>query len=218
MKPKLAAMSYMLLNGQCAGIPQADLQAFKQQTQECIKPRTIATPVMSLFERAQKTSYPLVSAHKVEKKHGKVCISKEKLKTKCGGESGASANGMMQGGEQGAQEKMVKYACVAAPSLKARTLKKRAMKGESLGIELAPMATEYAKMESEPMPCGAYGSSGRMGGEKGVESGMESNISGSGVYSESKYSSRGYESEMPGMGGASGAGSGSGKGSASIKW
>merc|ERR1739842_199930 len=99
-------------------------------------------------------------------------------------------------------------------SLKARTLKKRAMKGESLGIELAPMATEYAKMESEPMPCGAYGSSGRMG----VESGMESNISGSGVYSESKYSSRGYESEMPGMGGASGAGSGSGKGSASIKW
>merc|ERR1711894_158878 len=93
-------------------------------------------------------------------------------KTKCGGESGASANGMMQGGEQGAQEKMVKYACVAAPSLKARTLKKRAMKGESLGIELAPMATEYAKMESEPMPCGAYGSSGRMGGEKGVESGM----------------------------------------------
>merc|ERR1712001_176095 len=99
---------------------------------------------------------------------------------KCGGESGASANGMMQGGEQGPKEKMVKYACVAAPSLKSRTLKKRAMKGESLGIELAPMATEYAKMESEPMPCGAYGSSsGRMGGEKGVESGMESNISGS---------------------------------------
>merc|ERR1719493_284258 len=105
MKPKLAAMSYMLQNAQCAGIPQADAQAFKQQTQECIKPRTIATPVMSLFERAQKSSYPLVSAHKVEKKHVKVCISKEKLKTKCGGESGASANGMMQGGEQGAQEK-----------------------------------------------------------------------------------------------------------------
>merc|ERR1711883_35279 len=171
------------------------------------KPRTIATPVMSLFEQVQKSSFPLVSAHKVEKKHGKVCISKEKLKTKCGGESGTSSNGMMQGGEQGAQEKMVKYACVASPSLKARSLKKRAMKGESLGIELAPMAS------------GAYGSSsGRMGGEKGVESGMESNISGSGVYSESKYSSRGYESEMPGMGGASGAGSGSGKGSASIKW
>merc|ERR1712066_804330 len=218
MKPKLAAMSYMLQNAQCAGIPQADAQAFKQQTQECIKPRTIATPVMSLFEQVQKSSFPLVSAHKVEKKHGKVSISKEKLKTKCGGESGSSSNGMMQGGEQGAQEKMVKYACVASPSLKARSLKKRAMKGESLGIELAPMATEYAKMESEPMPCGAYGSSGRMGGEKGVESGMESNISGSGVYSESKYSSRGYESEMPGMGGASGAGSGSGKGSASIKW
>jgi hypothetical protein len=219
MKPKLAAMSYMLQNAQCAGIPQADAQAFKQQTQECIKPRTIATPVMSLFEQVQKSSFPLVSAHKVEKKHGKVCISKEKLKTKCGGESGSSSNGMMQGGEQGAQEKMVKYACVAYPSLKARSLKKRAMKGESLGIELAPMATEYAKMESEPMPCGAYGSSsGRMGGEKGVESGMESNISGSGVYSESKYSSRGYESEMPGMGGASGAGSGSGQGSASIKW
>merc|ERR1712001_123747 len=63
---------------------------------------------------------------------------------------------MMQGGEQGAQEKMVKYACVASPSLKARSLKKRAMKGGSLGIELAPMATEYAKMESEPMPCGEY--------------------------------------------------------------
>jgi len=100
------------------------------------------------------------------------------------------------------------------------------MKGESLGIELAPMATEYAKMESEPMPCGEYwkngmkhitfGGSGM--GDWNVESGMESNISGSGVYSESKYSSRGYESEMPGMGGASGAGSGSGKGSASIKW
>ena len=50
--------------------------------------------------------------------------------------------------------KRVRYACVSAPSSKAESLKKRAMFGESLGVELNELATAYSKIERDPMNCG----------------------------------------------------------------
>merc|ERR1712141_982142 len=66
-----------ILKGRAVGLCgdlNGEIVADLRSPRNCIMKPKLA--VMSLFERAQKSSYPLVSAHKVEKKHGKVCISK----------------------------------------------------------------------------------------------------------------------------------------------
>jgi len=72
----------------------------------------------------------------------KICISKEKLNV-CGlTRNGESVSNAMDNG------KMVKYVCVSSPSVKAESLKKRAMVGESLSMELNELATSYTKTET----------------------------------------------------------------------
>merc|ERR1712055_649870 len=158
MKPKLAAESYMLPKRgnsyPCAGVPHADREELVAEIHECAQEIVVPTPIMPIFERALTAPMPFLSAHKVEKKMNKVCISKEKIKT-CGGASGARG---------GMTQKTVKFACVAGPSAKAQTLEKRAIAGESLGAELTGFSTAYTKMEAEPMYCGTWGATGGMGG------------------------------------------------------
>merc|ERR1711962_1304786 len=152
MKPKLVAIAFMLNKevndahfAQCKSIKPEDLQEYKREEQECTKEEIVKTPILSIWERAQRMTTPSVAAHKVEKHLNKICISKEKLK--CGGALGASGfTGMKKG-------KTVRYACVSAPSSKAESLKKRAMFGESLGVELNELATAYSKVERDPMNC-----------------------------------------------------------------
>merc|ERR1719402_1285697 len=156
MKPKLAAMSYMLnKNGNAypsAGVPQSDRAEFLAQIHQCARERVVPTPIVPVFERVRTLVMPLVSAHKVEKQMNRVCISKEKIKVSGGG-AGASSQGSMP-------QKLVKFACVAAPSVQAQTLEKRAMAGESLGAELTGLSTAYTKMVSEPMNFDSYGATG----------------------------------------------------------
>merc|ERR1712180_523290 len=91
------------------------------------------------------------------------------------------------------KSKMVKYACVPAPSSKAEGLKRRAMGGEALDFELNELPVSYTKMEKEPISCGVgngedgmgggYGSgSGRVGTgmEGGLGSGLEGHVNGMG--------------------------------------
>ena len=154
MKPKLVAISYILnKNGnepyfpKCNSIRPEDLQEYKREEQKCTKEVTVPTPMLAIWERSQRMSFPLVAAHKVEKQMNKICISKEKVKTCGGAPGGLSGSGMRK-------EKMVKYACISSPSSKAESLKKRAMVGESLGIELNGIATSYTKIEAEALTCG----------------------------------------------------------------
>merc|ERR1719283_174125 len=158
MQPKLVAISYMLnRNGydakfaQCHNIQQQDLAAYQREDQRCAKEEVMKTPILAIFERVQRMTLPLVAMHKVEKQMNKVCISKEKVKT-CGG--------LMAGkglGSGSMKEKLVKYACVSAPSAKAESLKKRAMGGEALDFELNELPISYTKMEKEPFYCGVKG-------------------------------------------------------------
>ena len=155
MQPKLVALSYMLnRNGydakfaQCHNVPQQDIAEYEREDQICMKEETVKTPILAVFERAQSMVRPLATMHKVEKQMNKVCISKEKVKT-CGG--------LMAGkglGSGSMKEKLVKYACVSAPSAKAESLKKRAMGGEALDFELNELPISYTKMEKEPFYCG----------------------------------------------------------------
>ena len=157
MQPKLVALSYMLnRNGydakfaQCHNVPQQDIAEYEREDQICMKEETVKTPILAVFERAQRMVRPLATMHKVEKQMNKVCISKEKVKT-CGGVLAGKplVPGMMK-------QKMVKYACVPAPSSKAESLQRRAMGGEALDFELNELAISYTKMEAEPLFCGMF--------------------------------------------------------------
>merc|ERR1712133_12834 len=149
MQPKLMAIAYMLnKNGsdphfaQCNNLPPQDLQQFKQEERECTKEVIVPTPIPSIWERSQRIAAPLLSAHKFEKRMNKICFSKEKLKV-CGlTQNGESVSNVMDNG------KMVTYGCVSSPSVKAESLKKRAMVGESLSMELNELATSYTKTET----------------------------------------------------------------------
>ena len=69
LAPKMAAYSYMLANAEnrCAGIPTADLPEFRRQSQECLKEKTIPTPLLPIFEHTLRSSKdPLVSAEENE--------------------------------------------------------------------------------------------------------------------------------------------------------
>jgi len=149
MQPKLMAIAYMLnKNGsdhhfaQCNSLPPQDLQQFKQEERECTKEVIVPTPILSIWERSQRMATPLLSAHKFEKHMNKICISKEKLRV-CGLTQNVESvsNGMENG-------KIVKYACLSSPSVKTESLKKRAMVGESLSMELNELATSYTKTET----------------------------------------------------------------------
>merc|ERR1719430_899572 len=158
MQPKLVAISYMLnRNGydakfaQCHNIEPQDLAAYQREDQKCAKEEVVKTPILAIFERVQRMTLPLVAMHKVEKQTNKVCISKEKVKT-CG-----SLLTGKQLGSGSMKEKLVKYACVSAPSAKAESLKNRAMAGEALDFELNELPISYTKMEKEPFYCGVKG-------------------------------------------------------------
>merc|ERR1712180_80520 len=69
------------------------------------------------------------------------------------------------------KSKMVKYACVPAPSSKAEGLKRRAMGGETLDFELNELPVTYTKMEKEPISCGVGNGEEVMGGGYGSGSG-----------------------------------------------
>merc|ERR1711962_1275048 len=170
----------------------------------------VKTPIMTIFERVKRMTLPLISTHKVEKQMNKICISKEKVKT-CGG---LLAGGL--GGSGMTKSKMVKYACVPAPSSKADGLKRRAMGGEALDFELNELPVSYTKMENEPISCGAgngeevmgggYGSGSGNGGYGmggGYGSGLEGGETGLGGGHRSGFGNGGY-----GMGGGYGSGLG----------
>merc|ERR1719283_351092 len=166
MQPKLVAISYMLnTNGydakfaQCHNIEQQDLAAYQREDHKCAKEEIVKTPILAIFERVRRMTLPLVAMHKVEKQMNKVCISKEKVKT-CGGHLTSK-----QLGSESMKEKLVKYACVSAPSAKAESLKKRAMGGEALDFELNELPISYTKIEKEPLYCAnKYRSEGGAGG------------------------------------------------------
>ena len=200
MKPKLAAMSYMLnkegssgssSGARCAGIPSAYLPEYKNAAQVCVKERNIPTPILPIFERMQALNKPVVSAHMVEKQRNQICISKEKIHI-CSGQSEVSHQGMVRSSPLAIKTKKVEYACIAAPSSKAQSLEKRAKGGESLSMELTSIPTAFSKMEAEPISCGP------------ASTGMGVGNGGSGMGGGNGFSGLGGGNGGSGMGGVSG--------------
>merc|ERR1719412_3499181 len=238
MKPKYAAMSYMMNKGgkspsaiapACAGIPAALLPEFKREEQQCIKEIVIPTPILPLWKRIQSLNKPVVSAHMVETQNSQICISKQKIKV-CTGQSEVSSEGLTSSKPLSLKTKMVEYACVSKGTSKGESLKKRAKSGESLSVELSRMPVSYSKVEAEPVlcvPAKSAGIGGGIGGGSGIGgiegNGIEGGYGGYGHPSGMGRNSGGWESGSgmhhggsrsggSGIGGGYGSGSGSGSG------
>merc|ERR1712020_862218 len=71
MKPKLAAMSYMLnkegrssssSGPRCSGIPSADLPEYRREEQACFKEGIIRTPIVPIFGRVPSLNKPVMGS------------------------------------------------------------------------------------------------------------------------------------------------------------
>jgi len=165
MKPKLAALSYMLnksgsssLFPTCSGIPSEVREEFERESRKCTKEQIIPTPVMKLYERISSLNMPTISAHVVEKQLSQVCISKQMLKV-CSSQSsstlvpGVSMTGRLMSKPLSIKPKSVEFVCIERPSTIAHSLVNRALAGESLNMELNQLPIAYRKVEFEPVVC-----------------------------------------------------------------
>lgn len=218
MKPKYAAMSYMMNKGgkspsaiapACAGIPASLLPEYKREEQQCIKEIVIPTPILPLWKRIQSLNKPVVSAHMVETQNSQICISKQKIKV-CSGQSVVAPEGLTSSKPLSLKTKQVEYTCVSKGTSKAESLKKRAKSGESLSVELSRMPVAYSKVEAEPVLCVPAKSAGIGGGIGGLGGSGIGGIGGSGI--EGGYGGYGSSSGMGGGMHRSGGGWESGSG------
>merc|ERR1712133_205261 len=59
----------------CQGIPSQEQQKYNEETQQCLKKKTVKTPVTKIYEEKQTVS----QKHLSEEKENKICISKERV-------------------------------------------------------------------------------------------------------------------------------------------
>merc|ERR1711926_54698 len=75
MRPRLAALSFMLPSGSCSGIPAQLKKEFEHESKICARQTIVPTPVDKLYERISVLNHPTGMTHVVEKQSGKLSIS-----------------------------------------------------------------------------------------------------------------------------------------------
>jgi len=93
-QPKLAALSYMVEDGQCEGIPAQLKPVYQKEASECKKVDVVPAKVLDLFQHMQhQNKVSSMLKHIVIEMGQKICISKQQIKV-CG--SQGSPKGIMQ--------------------------------------------------------------------------------------------------------------------------
>merc|ERR1711922_2378 len=93
-QPKLAALSYMVEDGQCEGIPAQLKPVYQKEASECKKVEVVPAKVLDLFQHVQhQNKVSSMLKHIVIEMGQKICISKQQIKV-CG--SQGSPKGIMQ--------------------------------------------------------------------------------------------------------------------------
>merc|ERR1712168_1526292 len=147
LKPHLAAISFMLNKSgreagfeRCLGIPPPLKEEFVRETAKCPLMEVIPTPVSTLFEHISILNMPTGMRHIVDKQSNQLCISKQMVKT-------------CLSKPLSIKQKSVEFVCVPHPSIKARSLEKSALAGESLIQEVSQLPTIFRRVEFEPVAC-----------------------------------------------------------------
>merc|ERR1712228_1060344 len=139
--PKLTALTFMLEDGKCRGIPQQEKPELRKFEQRCIKKKEIPSRVSKVFET------PVVYRMKnmeTELKHTfveigeKICVSKELIR-EC-----------TRSYPKEIVTKKVPFTCFSGPH--ALVIKSRVIAGEHIG-ELSTYPTEFIQTIYEPKQC-----------------------------------------------------------------
>merc|ERR1711972_1265079 len=140
LRPRLAALSFMLNKSgtgagfeRCSGLPAALKEEFVRESAKCPRMEVIPTPVSTL-------NIPTGMHHIVDKQSSQLCISKQMVKT-------------CLSKPLSIKQKSVEFVCVPHPSIKARSLEKSALAGESLIQEVSQLPTIFRRVQFEPVAC-----------------------------------------------------------------
>merc|ERR1712112_477832 len=160
LRPRLAALSFMLNKSgakagfkRCSGIPAALKEEFVRESTKCPREVIIPTPVSKLYEHISGLSIPTGMKHIVDKQANQLCVSKQMVKT-------------CLSKPVSIKKKSVEFACIPQPSVKASSLQKRALSGESLLQEISQLPTVFRREELEAGACSSDISLGRYGDYK----------------------------------------------------
>jgi len=146
MRPRLAALSFMLPSGSCSGIPAPLKKEFEHESKICARQTIVPTPVDKLYERISVLNHPTGMTHVVEKQSGKLYISKQMVKT-------------CLSKPISIKQRSVEFVSIPWPSVQARSLERRALSGMALHQELSSLPTVFRKVEFEPVACRSEASS-----------------------------------------------------------
>merc|ERR1719193_2940406 len=76
---KLAALSFMLEDGECRGMTSEEKTELRKEEENCVRKETIPTKVSRIFEAETRPRPEL--KHLIEEVKGKICFSKDMIRT-----------------------------------------------------------------------------------------------------------------------------------------
>ena len=138
--PRLAASSFMLVDGKCRGISQEIKSQLNRQQQKCVKKIEVPTKVSSLFQTISAAKPAVQLRHLIQESQGLTCFSKEMVRV-CQGSYPKTI-----------EAKQAEFVCKASSSAAAQYLKRRAMAGELIE-ELTYQPTSRYEMIHAPSQC-----------------------------------------------------------------
>jgi len=141
-QPKLAAFSYMVQDGQCAGIPTEFKPLFQKEANQCIKVEVMPAKVLDIFQHMQHLNKMNVMVkHVVIEMGQRICFGKEQIKV-CG----------IQGTPKGImQRREIEFFCVPKDR-EGMIMRRMAELGEKIE-KVHRFPTEFPAIVYEPEMC-----------------------------------------------------------------
>lgn len=141
-RPEVAALSYMVLDGRCAGIPSSHSEAYRRETATCTQEEVVPTKVDTIFLKSNKKNPREVAIKKhLEMVDGyRVCFSRERVRV-CG----------LNGQPAGVMARQMPFFCVWRDQ-EGSTLQRIAERGERIP-RAASFPTAFTRVIYEPTDC-----------------------------------------------------------------
>jgi len=140
-EPKLSALSFMVEDGKCRGIPREEKAELEREEEKCVRKEEIPTKVSSIFRSELETKRQPELMHITEETRGtrgETCFSKELVRV------------CSRSYPKEIRAKQVEFTCKSG--VKVEALKRRAGAGELIG-ELKKSPTRFVQTIYEPKQC-----------------------------------------------------------------
>jgi len=135
--PSLAALTYMLADQSCQGVPSQYQAKLKAETTKCLKKENVPSQVSQIYQQ----SHSVYKKHLVEEKNNKLCFSTEQVKV-CPSDSNPEE----------IEEKKISFYCLSKDSMSMK-MQKMAEQGEFIAYEYYKYPTSFQRFISQPKKC-----------------------------------------------------------------